>query len=406
MSVEDEGGLLSDPSLGLFDWLLPAIDTSKPKGPIWSTAPLLTGQTRFDPRPDVKNIMITGGAGFIASWVARHLTITYKGHYNIISFDKLDYCATLHNTAQLDRESNFTFFKGDITNSNDILTCLKTHSIDTVMHFAAQSHVDLSFGNSYDFTLTNVYGTHVLLECCRSSPSIKKFIHVSTDEVYGGVAPSATAVLESSLLAPTNPYAASKAAAEMLVHAYMKAFKLPVIVVRSNNVYGPHQYPEKIVPKFILLLARGEKLPLHGSGQHTRRYLYAGDAADAFDTVLHKGEDGHVYNIGSEDEVSNVQLAGLLMEQFGLDGGMVEGRVVRGQDRPFNDTRYAIDGSRLRKLGWEQRTSLQEGLRRTVEWYTEEGRGERWWGDIGDRLLPFPEMPAVEQVGVMNGHQE
>lgn len=364
--------------------------------PIWSSAPVLKGSTRYEPQPDIKNIMITGGAGFIASWVVRHLTLTYGGHYNIVSFDKLDYCASLNNTAQLDKESNFAFFKGDIMKADEVMECLKMHKIDTVMHFAAQSHVDLSFGNSYEFTSANVFGTHVLLECVKSY-GIKKFIHVSTDEVYGEVKDGEDDLLEESILAPTNPYAASKAAAEMLVNAYYKSFKLPVVIVRSNNVYGPHQFPEKVIPKFTLLLERGQKLSLHGNGANTRRYLFAGDAADAFDTILHKGETGHIYNVGSRDEVANIDLCGLLLEQFGYASKTKEDiykHVEHCQDRPFNDHRYAVDGSKLLRLGWTQNTPFDKGLKLTVDWYRKFG-GE-WWGDISDRLSAFPTAPAQD----------
>lgn len=160
-----------------------------------------------------------------------------------MSFDKLDYCSTLNNIKMLEGNKNYTFYHGDITNADHVMDCLVKHNIDTVFHFAAQSHVDLSFGNSYAFTHTNVYGTHVLLESAKTV-GIKKFIHISTDEVYGDIPADAEDMLETSILAPTNPYAASKAAAEMLVHSYQKSFKLPIIIVRSNNVYGPHQYPE------------------------------------------------------------------------------------------------------------------------------------------------------------------
>lgn len=320
--------------------------------------------------------------------------MTYSGHYNIISFDKLDYCATLKNTSQLDDEDNFTFFKGDVTSPEDVLDCLTTHDIDTVMHFAAQSHVDLSFGNSYEFTHTNAYGTHVLLECMKTH-GIHKFIHVSTDEVYGEVKDGDSDLLEDAILAPSNPYAASKAAAEMYVNAYFKSFKMPVIVVRSNNVYGPHQFPEKVIPKFTLLLERGQHLSLHGKGTNTRRYLYAGDAADAFDTILHRGEPGHIYNVGSRDEVSNLELCSLLLGEFGIANKTDEDlykHVKHTQDRPFNDHRYAVDANKLGKLGWKQKTSFAEGLRTTVDWYRKYG-GE-WWGDIKSRLTPFP-LPAA-----------
>lgn len=178
-----------------------------------------------------------------ACWFVRHLVTTYPDAYNVISFDKLDYCASLNNTRALNVKENFHFVQGDITEAEEVLMALKKHNIDTIFHFAAQSHVDLSFGNSYQFTDTNVYGTHVLLECAKSV-GIKKFVHISTDEVYGEVEDDGDDLFETSILSPTNPYAASKAAAEMMVNAYHKSFKLPIIIVRSNNVYGPHQFPE------------------------------------------------------------------------------------------------------------------------------------------------------------------
>lgn len=357
---------------------------------VWQNAPVLTGTTKFEPLPDVKNIMITGGAGFIACWLVRHLTLTYPDAYNIVSFDKLDYCSSLNNTRMLNNKRNFTFYHGDITKPEEVLDCMERYNIDTVFHFAAQSHVDLSFGNSYGFTHTNVYGTHVMLESAKKI-GIGRFIHISTDEVYGEVKDDDDDLLETSILAPTNPYAASKAAAEMLVNSYMKSFKLPVIIVRSNNVYGPHQYPEKIIPKFTALLNRGQPVVLHGDGSPTRRYLFAGDAADAFDTILHKGTLGHIYNVGSYDEISNMDLCVRLLKEMGLpnDGKADFDKWVKyTHDRPFNDHRYAVDGTKLRKLGWDQKTPFEAGLKITVNWYRQ--FGEKWWGDIGNVLSPFP----------------
>ncbi|KAJ4419995.1 hypothetical protein N0V85_000789 [Neurospora sp. IMI 360204] len=273
------------------------------------------------------------------------------------------------------------------------MDCLKRYNIDTIFHFAAQSHVDLSFGNPFGFTHTNVYGTHVLLESARKA-GVKRFIRVSTDEVYGEVKDDEDDLLETNILAPTNPYAASKAAAEMLVNSYKKSFKLPVIVVRSNNVYGPHQYPEKIIPKFTCLLARGKPVVLHGDGSPTRRYLYAGDAADAFDTILHRGQLGEIYNVGSYDEISNLSLCHKLLVEMEIISPRSPSSsppcnyttsppssyhpvteqeefhrwVKYTHDRPFNDHRYAVDGTKLRKLGWEPKTSFEEGLRITVDW--------------------------------------
>lgn len=208
-----------------------------------------------------------------ACWLVRHLTLTYPEAYNIVSFDKLDYCASLYNTRVLDDKHNFSFYHGDITNPSEVLDCMERHAIDTVLHFAAQSHVDLSFGNSYGFTHTNVYGTHVLLESAKKV-GIRRFVHISTDEVYGEVREDEDDLLESSILAPTNPYAASKAAAEMLVHSYQKSFKLPVIIARCNNVYGPHQYPEsEYLP--VLVQITSATSSNHFSRNYTQVHLLA-----------------------------------------------------------------------------------------------------------------------------------
>ncbi|EAT88228.2 hypothetical protein SNOG_04468 [Parastagonospora nodorum SN15] len=317
-------------------------------------------------------------------------------HYNVVSFDKLDYCATLNNTRILDDKANFSFENGDITSPADVKRVLRKHKIDTIFHFAAQSHVDLSFGNSYEFTNTNVYGTHVLLERAREH-GVNRFIHISTDEVYGDVPVGAADLGETSILAPTNPYSASKAAAEMMVSAYRSSFKLPLITIRANNVYGPHQFPEKIIPKFIMLLQRQQKLLLHGDGSPTRRYLYAGDIVDALDTIFHKGVIGQIYNIASKDEISNTEICHQLLDIFGLEHDTpaeLKEWVQHTEDRPFNDQRYATDGSKLAALGWEPKTSFDEGLKKTVDWYRR--FGEVWWGDISRVLTPFPVVEGTE----------
>ncbi|KAL8915227.1 MAG: hypothetical protein Q9171_000346 [Xanthocarpia ochracea] len=335
---------------------------------IWKDAPILKGTTKFDPLPDVGTIMITGGAGFM---------------YDISSMPHVAHGCIL------DSQPNFSFFQGDVASPADVTACLEQYKVDTIFHFAAQSHVDLSFGNSYGFTATNVYGTHVMLECAKAA-QIRRFVHVSTDEVYGEVDDDSEDLMESSILAPTNPYAASKAAAEMLVNAYWKSFKLPVMIARSNNVYGPHQYPEKVIPKFTCLLQRGKKVVLHGDGKHTRRYLFAGDAADAFDTILHKGLIGQIYNIGSADEISNLTLCSRLLKEFGLSES--DDWIAHSQDRPFNDRRYAVNGQKLCDLGWQQKTPFVKGLKTTVDWYRQ--YGEQWWGNIDNILGTFPEIKS------------
>jgi dTDP-glucose 4,6-dehydratase len=348
-----------------------------------------------------------------ASWVVRHLTLTYPKQYHIVSFDKIDYCASLNNTKCLDSCSNFSFVYGDINDQAAVLRCMRQYNIDTVMHFAAMSHVDLSFGNSFAFTETNVVGTHKLLEAAVKC-GIKKFIHVSTDEV-NGENKNTTAMTEDSLLKPTNPYAASKAAAEMYVEAYSKSYKLPCIIVRSNNVYGPHQYPEskscrhchsslftdhstEIIPKFISLLDRQRKLLIHGSGSQRRHYLFGADAADAFDTILHNGVPGEIYNVESEDETTNIGMAHMLLNHFGMPEDQHANWLTHTVDRPFNDDRYWLSAKKLKALGWEQKVRLEEGLKITVDWYRSYGR--HWWkGTEGLFESAFPEVGGEGLIG-------
>ncbi|KAK9456984.1 hypothetical protein V1511DRAFT_495882 [Dipodascopsis uninucleata] len=362
---------------------------SSEESDIWKSSKIYIGNTQFETSDDIKNILVTGGEGFIASWIVRHLALQYP-HYKVICLDNLDYCSSLNNTAYLTENcTNYVFVEGDITCPETVKKVLEDHQIDTVIHLAALSHVDLSFGgNSYQFSLVNAYGTHVLLECAKTYGKLRRFIHVSTDEVYGEVTTDDTEVLESAILSPTNPYAASKAAADMLANAYYRSFKIPLIIVRCNNVYGPHQFPEKIIPKFICLLLSGRKCLVHGDGLNTRRYLYAGDAVDAMDTILHKGEIGQIYNIGTSDEISNLDLCKLIVRKLGHHSSEIDKFIEHTHDRAFNDRRYAIDASRLKDLGWSQKTNFQDGLDETIDWYRRVGL--EWWGDLSDVLTAFP----------------
>ncbi|GAA0146759.1 dehydratase [Lithospermum erythrorhizon] len=332
-----------------------------------------------------KKILITGAAGFIASHVTRHLIKNYPD-YKIIALDKLDYCSSLKNLCPCHASPNFKFVKADILSADFINYILVVEEIDTIMHFAAQSHVDNSFGNSFEFTTNNIYGTHVLLEACKlTHQQIKRFIHVSTDEVYGeSDIEDEKGNPEASQLLPTNPYSASKAGAEMLVMAYHQSYGLPVITTRGNNVYGPNQFPEKLIPKFILLAMKGEKLPIHGDGSNVRSYLYCDDVAEAFDVVLHNGVVGHVYNIGTKKEMSVLDVARDVCKLFGLDS---KEAIQFVQDRPFNDHRYFLDDQKLKMLGWKEKTSWKEGLEKTLEWYT---KNHDWWGDVTSALHPHP----------------
>ncbi|XP_054793363.1 trifunctional UDP-glucose 4,6-dehydratase/UDP-4-keto-6-deoxy-D-glucose 3,5-epimerase/UDP-4-keto-L-rhamnose-reductase RHM1-like [Prosopis cineraria] len=334
-----------------------------------------------------KNILITGAAGFIASHVCNRL-IRNHPDYNIVVLDKLDYCSNLKNLLPSRSSPNFKFIKGDIGSADIVNFILLSESIDTIMHFAAQTHVDNSFGNSFEFTKNNVYGTHVLLEACKkATPQIKRFIHVSTDEVYGETDENAVVGNhEASQLLPTNPYSATKAAAEMLVMAYGRSYGLPIITTRGNNVYGPNQFPEKLIPKFMLLAMKGEILPIHGDGSNVRSYLYCEDVAEAFEVVLHRGEVGHVYNIGTKKERRVIDVARDICKLFSLDP---ETHIRFVENRPFNDQRYYLDDQKLKSLGWFERTSWEEGLTRTMEWYV---KNPNWWGDVSGALLPHPRM--------------
>jgi dTDP-glucose 4,6-dehydratase len=266
-------------------------------------------------------------------------------------------------------EKRYQLVITDLNNYTTIKNVLNQYSIDSIVHFAAQSHVDNSFGNSIQFTRDNVLGTHTLLECAREYGKIVRFVHISTDEVYGEVDKEHKGCNEKSLLNPTNPYAATKAAAEFLVKSYYHSFKLPVIITRGNNVYGPRQYPEKLIPRFITKLLKGEKCPIQGTGETRRNFIYVDDVSRAVDTILRKGEINEIYNIGSEYEYSVKEILMLLLSYMGIDKNASEVSEYI-EDRAFNDFRYCIDCSKLEKLGWKKEVGFIDGLLRTIEWYS------------------------------------
>lgn len=304
----------------------------------------------------------------------------------LIVLDKLDYCASLSNLDGLTGSPNFEFVKGDIR-SLDLLNHVLLHNhVDTVMHFAAQSHVDNSFGNSFEFTKNNTEGTHAILEASKQASTVRRFLHVSTDEVYGETSfdQEISNTEHSSVLAPTNPYSATKAGAEMLVMAYGRSYNLPFIITRGNNVYGPCQYPEKAVAKFIVLAMRESKMAIHGSGLATRSYMHVDDAAFAFDIILHKGRTFEVYNIGAHEERSVISVAHDVCRLIGRDPSKTISHV---RDRAFNDRRYYIDCSKLYALGWSQQTSWEDGLKQTITWYKETDLAS-WWKNYESALKP------------------
>jgi len=314
-----------------------------------------------------KNILITGGAGFIGSGVVTHFVKKYSD-YKVVVVDKLSYNSNLKNLSEVQSNPNYSFVQANICDFESMVQIFKTHNIDTVMHFAAETHVDRSFLNSLQFTHNNVVGTHVLLEAIRKlSPQIKRFVHVSTDEVYGTCLSTEQAKDENATFEPTNPYAATKAAAEHLVNSYRISYGIPSIITRGSNVYGRCQFPDKLIPKFINLLERGSTLPIHGDGSVLRSFIYIDDVAEAFDCVLHSANVGDTYNVSNGYEASVLDVAKMLLEEFAVESP--EERLKFTRDRHFNDRRYFISHDALTQIGWKSKVSFREGLKRTIEWY-------------------------------------
>jgi len=326
--------------------------------------------TPTPPTYEPKKILVTGGAGFIASHVVLLLVKKYP-QYTIINLDRVDYCSCVANLDEIKYYRNYKFIKGNICSPDLVNYIMDEEEIDTVLHFAAQTHVDNSFGNSFAFTKNNILGTHVLLESAKIH-NVKRFVHVSTDEVYGEGADDEEPMFEDHILEPTNPYAATKAGAEFIAKSYSRSFDLPLIITRGNNVYGPHQYPEKLIPKFINMLLRDRPVTLHGTGLNTRNFLYVEDVARAFDVILHKGICGSIYNIGGNNEKANIDVAKDLIQLMGK-GDKEDDYLTFVEDRAFNDRRYTINSESLLKLGWKEEMTWEKGLEETVEWYKKYG---------------------------------
>ena len=305
-------------------------------------------------------VIVTGGAGFIGSHLVDQLCESLPDA-KIVVLDKMTYAADIGYILPLIQSQRIELAVGDVC---DFDFCRELfNGCDLVIHAAAESHVDRSFHNSRLFTQTNAVGTHTVLEACRTA-KVPRIVHVSTDEVYGEVLTGA--VDETGQLNPTNPYSASKAAAEMIVNGYRHSFKLPILVVRGNNVFGTRQFPEKLIPRCIMALITGNPIRLHGDGRNTRHYLAARDFAAAIALVAAKGHENAIYNIGSPDEFANREVASMLCEVFGVSPDKHIGFVA---DRPFNDRRYSISWDKIRALGWKPRRSLSAELPAIVEWY-------------------------------------
>ena len=321
------------------------------------------------------SILVTGGCGFIGSNVLNYLMTKYPSS-NFVNIDRLDYCASTSNV--INDTLNYTFIHGNICDEALLSKTLEQYSIDCVAHFAAQSHVDNSFAGAKDFIKDNINGTYTLLESCRRYGKLKKFIHVSTDEVYGEVKHDMCD--ETYTLSPSNPYSVSKVAAEYFVKAYHQCYGIPAVITRGNNVYGPRQFPEKLIPKFLLKLFNGEKCTIHGTGEPLRNFVHSSDVARAFETLINLGEVGMIYNIGTSHEYSVMDVTSKLIAAV-YPGDNIDDHITYVEDRPWNDCRYAIDSTKLKDLGWSEQVPFLDGLKETIDWYKSIDVKEHW-GDI------------------------
>lgn len=327
----------------------------------------------------MKNVLITGGAGFIGSNFVKMMVEKYPA-YNIINLDALTYAGNLENLSDIDTASNYTFVKADIRDREVIEQIFKTQNIDMVVNFAAESHVDRSIEEPEVFLTTNIIGTQVLLDVakkywkinpddkyCKAYKDGVKFLQVSTDEVYGALGETGMFV-ETMPLMPNSPYSASKASADMIVRAYNETFGLPMNITRCSNNYGPYQFPEKLIPLMINNCLKEKDLPVYGDGMQVREWLHVSDHCSAIDTVLHKGKDGEVYNIGGNNEKANIEIVKLLIKTLGKSENLI--KYVK--DRPGHDRRYAIDNTKITtELGWEPAYTFEQGIQETIQWYLE-----------------------------------
>ncbi len=320
-------------------------------------------------------ILVTGGCGFIGSNFVHY----YLGKYpedSLVNVDKLTYAGNLKNLSALSRSPRYAFIKGDIADPLQMEEII-SQGVEGIVNFAAESHVDRSIEAPMDFMRTNVFGTFILLEAVRKVASKRRirFLHVSTDEVYGSLGETG-AFTEETPMAPNSPYAASKAAADLMVRAYHHTYGLPALITRCSNNYGPYQFPEKLIPLLISNAIEGKTLPIYGDGLNVRDWIHVEDHCRGLDLVLHQGKEGEVYNIGGQSEKTNLSVAKTILDHLGKPHSLL--RFVT--DRPGHDRRYAIDFSKIQKtLGWAPSISFEEGIRQTIDWY--QGQQE-WWREI------------------------
>jgi dTDP-glucose 4,6-dehydratase len=332
-----------------------------------------------------KRVLITGGAGFIGSHVVRRFVNMYP-EYLIVNGDKLTYAGNLANLSDIEQSQNYRFERVDIVNRDDVKSLFSKYEFDTVIHLAAESHVDRSITSPDEFIFTNIIGTVNLLNECRvgwKSYDDKLFYHISTDEVYGSLGKTGL-FTESTAYDPRSPYSASKASSDHLVRAYHHTYGLPVVLSNCSNNYGPNQFPEKLIPLVINNILKSKPVPVYGKGENIRDWLYVGDHAAAIDTILHRGADGETYNIGGKNEWKNIDLVRLLCEvmdrELGRKKGESEKLITFVKDRAGHDMRYAIDSSKIEsELGWYPEYDFRSGLEKTVSWYL---KNQKWLTDV------------------------
>lgn len=334
----------------------------------------------------MKNILITGGAGFIGCHVVKLFVNKYHD-YNIINFDKLTYAGNLENLKEIENYPNYTFIKGDICDSKKVKEVFESFKIDSVIHLAAESHVDRSIENPVEFAQTNVLGTLTLLNQAKRSWQNdfegKLFYHISTDEVYGSLGDDGL-FTENTPYDPKSPYSAAKASSDHFVRAYHNTFGLPVVITNCSNNYGPNQFPEKLIPLFINNIKNKKPLPVYGKGENVRDWLYVEDHGRAIDVVFHKGKIGETYNIGGFNEWKNIDLIKVMCKvmdkKLGRKNGESEKLINFVKDRAGHDIRYAIDSTKISKeLGWKPSLQFEEGIEKTIDWYLE---NEEWLENI------------------------
>ncbi|MGX8127558.1 dTDP-glucose 4,6-dehydratase [Clostridioides difficile] len=323
-------------------------------------------------------IIVTGGAGFIGGNFIQYMMNKYK-EYEIICLDLLTYAGNLETLTPVLENEKFKFFKVDIADRKAIYSIFEHENPDIVVNFAAESHVDRSIDNPEIFLKTNVLGTQVLLDACKKY-GIKRYHQVSTDEVYGDLPIERRDLFfeESTPINSSSPYSASKASADLLVQAYFRTFNLPITISRCSNNYGPYHFPEKLIPLMIINAINNKKLPIYGNGQNIRDWLYVEDHCSAIDLIIHHGEVGEIYNVGGNNEKSNIEVVKSILSQLDKSEDLIE----YVTDRPGHDMRYAINPKKIKdKLGWKPLTSFDEGIKKTLKWYID---NEQWWKNITD----------------------